>query len=63
MRLLGLNPQLIAPDELAALFDDRATVQAMLDVEAALAQAEADCGVIPAVAVAAIVAACDAGPV
>ncbi len=62
MRLLGLNPQLIAPDELAALFDDRATVQAMLDVEAALAQAEADCGVVPAVAVAAIVAACDAGP-
>ena len=60
MRLLGLNPLVIAPDELAAVFGDRATVQAMLDVEAALARAEAECGVIPPEAAGPIVAACDA---
>ncbi|UYC12485.1 3-carboxy-cis,cis-muconate cycloisomerase [Xanthomonas sp. CFBP 8445] len=43
-----------------ALFDDRARLQAMLDVEAALARAQARCGVIPASAVAPIAAACDA---
>lgn len=43
-----------------ALFDDRARLQAMLDVEAALARAQARCGVIPADAVAPIAAACDA---
>ncbi|WOS41184.1 3-carboxy-cis,cis-muconate cycloisomerase [Xanthomonas rydalmerensis] len=43
-----------------AAFDDRARLQAMLDVEAALARAQARCGVIPASAVAPIAAACDA---
>ncbi|HET9315342.1 MAG TPA: 3-carboxy-cis,cis-muconate cycloisomerase, partial [Vicinamibacteria bacterium] len=33
-----------------ALFDERASVQAMLDFEAALARAEARLGVIPAAA-------------
>ncbi len=60
MMLLGLSPALIAPDALAAVFDDRATVQAMLDFERALAQAEAACGVIPADAAGPIAAACDA---
>jgi 3-carboxy-cis,cis-muconate cycloisomerase len=40
---------------------DAAWVQAMLDVEAALARAEARAGVIPAEAAEAIAAACDAG--
>ena len=44
----------------AAAFSDIATVQAMLDVEAALARAQARCGVIPAAAVAPIEAACRA---
>jgi 3-carboxy-cis,cis-muconate cycloisomerase len=46
---------------MAALFDDAARLQAMLDVEAALARAEARLGVIPAEAGAAIVAQCRAG--
>lgn len=44
----------------AAAFSDIATVQAMLDVEAALARAQARCGVIPPAAVAPIEAACRA---
>ncbi|MBB5886093.1 3-carboxy-cis,cis-muconate cycloisomerase [Xanthomonas sp. F1] len=43
-----------------ALFDDRARLQAMLDVEAALARAQVRCGVIPESAAAPIAAACDA---
>ncbi|MCC4619926.1 3-carboxy-cis,cis-muconate cycloisomerase [Xanthomonas cassavae CFBP 4642] len=42
-----------------ALFDDAARVQAMLHFEAALAGAQAQCGVIPADAAHAIAAACD----
>nr|WP_329957073.1 3-carboxy-cis,cis-muconate cycloisomerase [Xanthomonas melonis] len=42
-----------------ALFDDAARVQAMLQFEAALAQAQAHCGVIPAAAAQAIARACD----
>ena len=42
------------------IFSDRSRVQRMLDVEAALAQAQARCGVIPAPAATAIVAACRA---
>jgi len=42
------------------VFSDLARVQAMLDFEAALARAQAACGVIPATAVAAITRACDA---
>jgi 3-carboxy-cis,cis-muconate cycloisomerase len=44
----------------ARCFDDRATLQAMLDFEATLARAEAALGIIPATAVAPIVAAADA---
>ena len=44
---------------MAALFDDRARVQAMLDFEAALARVEGRLGVIPADAAAAIEAQCD----
>ena len=40
-----------------AVFDSRALLQSWLDVEVALAEAEADCGVIPADAVPAIRAA------
>ncbi|WP_250451234.1 3-carboxy-cis,cis-muconate cycloisomerase [Caballeronia sp. ATUFL_M2_KS44] len=47
--------------EANAVWSPRATVQAMLDVEAALARASAKAGVIPPDAVDAIVAACDAG--
>ena len=43
-----------------AIFSDVARVQRMLDVEAALAQAQAQCSVIPAPAAAAIVGACNA---
>ena len=39
---------------LAALFDDRSVLQALLDVEAGLARAQADAGVIPAAAADAI---------
>ena len=44
LELLGCAPAV------ALALGDRARVQAMLDVEAALAEAEADCGVIPATA-------------
>ena len=51
---------LFASAAMRALTTDRARLQRMLDVEAALARAEAAVGVIPANAVAAIEAACDA---
>jgi 3-carboxy-cis,cis-muconate cycloisomerase len=41
-----------------AVVDDRARIQRMLDIEAALARAEAELGLIPAAAVAPIAAAC-----
>lgn len=44
-----------------ARFTDHARVQAMLDVEAALARAQVRCAVIPAAALAPIEAACQAG--
>ncbi len=47
-------------EAMAAIFSDRARIQAMLDVEAALARAEAACGIIPQTAVPAICAAADA---
>jgi 3-carboxy-cis,cis-muconate cycloisomerase len=50
----------LSTDEMLAVFEPRAMVQAMLDVEAALAHAEAVEGVIPASAAAAIASACDA---
>ncbi|HEV7833111.1 MAG TPA: lyase family protein, partial [Caballeronia sp.] len=46
--------------EMNAVWSARQTVQSMLDVEAALARASAEHGVIPAAAVDAIVAACNA---
>lgn len=49
-------------DTLAA-FSDAGTVQGMLDFEAALALAEASCGVIPQDAAAVIAAACRAGEI
>ncbi|HYH21288.1 MAG TPA: 3-carboxy-cis,cis-muconate cycloisomerase [Azospirillum sp.] len=54
-----LDP-LFATAEAVRLFTPRARLQGMLDFEAALARAEAAVGVIPAGAVPAITAACDA---
>ncbi len=57
--------QLFAPifasDEVLFATGDDAWLQALLDSEAALARAEADCGVIPGAAAEAIVATCQAG--
>jgi 3-carboxy-cis,cis-muconate cycloisomerase len=47
--------------EMAAVFDDRARLQGMLDFEAALARAQAAYGLVPPEAAAAITAACGAG--
>lgn len=55
-----LSP-IFASAAVAGMFSDRAIVQAMLDFEAALAEAEAEVGVIPATSVAPIKSACDAG--
>jgi 3-carboxy-cis,cis-muconate cycloisomerase len=52
---------LFSTEAMAGVFSDVARLQAMLDVEAALAGAEATCGVIPAGASDAIGAACKAG--
>ena len=49
------------PDRVAEATSARAWLQAMLDVEAALAAAEAELGIIPAAAAEAIAGACDAG--
>lgn len=54
-----LSP-LFASAAMAEAVSDRAMLQAMLDFEAALAEAEAEVGVVPATAVAAIRSACDA---
>jgi 3-carboxy-cis,cis-muconate cycloisomerase len=51
---------LFSTEAMAGVFSDVARLQAMLDVEAALAGAEAACGVIPAAAVDSISAACKA---
>ena len=51
---------LFSTESMARVFSDRALIQAMLDVEAALARAEAACGVIPGEAADAIQAACKA---
>jgi len=48
---------LFADDAVAALFEDRAQIHAMLRTEAALARASAECGVIPAEAAERIAAA------
>ncbi|MGK9234752.1 3-carboxy-cis,cis-muconate cycloisomerase [Inquilinus limosus] len=56
----ALYAPLLSDAETAALFTDRAALRAMLRVEAALAEAEARCGVIPAAAASAIAAAAGA---
>lgn len=56
----GLFGELFVDAEMAALFDDRATLQGMLDFEAALARAEAEVGVIPQQAATVIGTQCDA---
>jgi 3-carboxy-cis,cis-muconate cycloisomerase len=61
-----MSPSLIdclaTTDALAVVFDDASVVQAMLDVEVALARASAGAGVIPSNAVSAIAAAAGQGP-
>lgn len=54
----GLFTSIFVPDPMQAVVCDRAWLQAMLDVEAALAAAEARAGVIPAEAAQAIAASC-----
>ena len=56
----GIFDAIVTTDELRAVTDDRAWVQAMLDVESALARVEAQLGVIPEEAAQAIGAGCDA---
>jgi 3-carboxy-cis,cis-muconate cycloisomerase len=53
--------ELFVPDSVREAVSDRAWVGAMLEFEAALAAAEADAGVIPSEAAAAIADACDPG--
>ena len=55
-----LHARLLGDPDLVDRFGGRAQLQAMLDVEAALAEAEAAAGVVPAVCVAPIRAAADA---
>lgn len=57
---LTLFSPLFETATMSAVFDDLAHLQGMLDFEAALAVAEAECGVIPPEAVAPIAAACKA---
>ena len=55
----ALTSPIFASAAVAGLFSDRAIVQAMLDFEAALAEAEAEAGIIPAASAAPIKSACD----
>src|SRR3954471_23875342 len=59
--LSPLLAPLLSSAAMRAVCDDTAYLQHMLDFEAALARAEAACGVIPQTAVAPIAAACKAG--
>lgn len=56
----GIFDPIVTTDDLLAATGDRAWVQAMLDVESALARVEAQHGVIPQDAAEAIAACCDA---
>jgi 3-carboxy-cis,cis-muconate cycloisomerase len=58
---MSLAERMASTAAMQAVFSARATVQAMLDVEAALARAGAAIGLVPPEAVSAIAAACDAG--
>lgn len=57
---MGLYSPLFHHSPLAACFSESATLQGMLDFEAALARAQASCGVIPQAAVVPIATACRA---
>lgn len=57
---MALFDPLFGSAAMSEVFSDRARLQHMLDFEAALARAEARCGVIPAAAAAAIAAKCRA---
>ena len=57
---MALLDSLFRVEEAEAALTDRARLQGMLDFEAALARAEATCGVIPKDAAAAIASKCDA---
>lgn len=59
MNLSKLTSAIFSTEPMQQLFSERSMIQRMLDFEAALARAEAAHGVIPAEAVAPIVAACD----
>jgi 3-carboxy-cis,cis-muconate cycloisomerase len=50
----------LSTPEITGVYAETAVVQAMLDFEAALARAQADCGLVPAKAAAAIAGACKA---
>jgi 3-carboxy-cis,cis-muconate cycloisomerase len=56
----GLTGSMFSPQAMQDVFSAQTSVQRMLDVEAALARAEAGVGVIPAAAAAPIAACCDA---
>jgi 3-carboxy-cis,cis-muconate cycloisomerase len=56
----GLFAPIFSSDEILAAVSDAAWLQALLDAEAGLARAEADCGVIPVGAADAIAATCQA---
>jgi 3-carboxy-cis,cis-muconate cycloisomerase len=56
----ALLSSIFASAAVGEIFSDRAVLQAMLDIEAALAAAEAEAGLIPATVVAPIRSACDA---
>ena len=57
---MALLDPLFGSAAIGEVFSDAARIQRMLDFEAALARAEARCGVIPAAAAAAIAAKCKA---
>jgi 3-carboxy-cis,cis-muconate cycloisomerase len=55
----GLTGALFADPEMAEILSDRRWLEAMLDFEAALARAEAECGVIPKAAAEVIASCCE----
>ena len=63
MTLPKLTACMFSTEDMQNIFSDQACVQRMLDFEAALAQAEARHGVIPAGAAPAIARRCDAATI